>query len=218
MLTLFLMKTKYILSIALLIATLNVSAQEQNEDLMQNIAAGVKAGINISNIYDTKGDDFSSKAKVGFAFGGFLSVPFGKLIGFQPEIMYSQKGYKGSGTVLIVDYAYTRKLDYIDIPLQLQIKPIPELTILVGPQYSFLIHKGVDFNGGGISGSQESDIDNQNIRKNTLGIAGGVDIHVNNFLISGKVAWDLQDNNGDGTSSSPRYKNVVGQITVGVMF
>lgn len=212
------MKTKLLTLAILLTLVLKVSAQEKNEDLMQNIAVGVKAGINISNVYDTEGDGFDSKAKVGLAFGGFLSIPFSKSLGFQPEVMYSQKGYKGNGTLLIVDYSYTRKLDYIDVPLQLQIKPMPQLTILVGPQYSFLIHKGLDFSGGGISGSQQSDMDNQNIRKNTLGITGGIDVHVSNFLISGKVAWDLQDNNGDGTSSSPRFKNTIGQITVGVMF
>jgi hypothetical protein len=211
------MKVKLLIS-ALLLTAFSFQAWAQTDDLTERVALGVKAGINISNVYDTQGDGFDSKAKVGFAAGGFLSIPFGKFLGFQPELMYSQKGYKGSGSALLFSYSYTRKLDYIDIPLQLQIKPIPELTILVGPQYSFLIHKAIDFNAGGLSGSQQSDVENNNIRKNILGIVGGLDVHVMNFLLSGRLAWDLQNNNGDGTSSSPRYKNMVAQITVGVMF
>jgi len=38
------------------------------------------------------------------------------------------------------------------------------------------------------------------------------------LVLSGRVAWDLYDNNGDGTSTTPRYKNVVGQITLGYRF
>lgn len=211
------MKMKFLISALLITVSLQAWTQS-DEDMAEKVALGFKAGINIANVYDTQGDGFDSKAKVGFAVGGFLSIPFGKYLGFQPEVMYSQKGYKGSGTAFFINYSYTRSLDYIDIPLQLQIKPVPQLTILAGPQYSFLVHKGLNFNGDGFSGSQQDDIENSNIRKNTLGLVGGLDFHVNNFLLSGRLAWDLQDNNGDGTSSSPRYKNMVAQITVGVMF
>jgi hypothetical protein len=189
----------------------------QTENVMDRAAFGVKVGINSSNVYDSEGNDFDSKAKLGFATGIFISVPLGQVFGFQPEVMYSQKGYKGSGTILIADYTYTRKLNYIDIPLQLQIKPLPALTILAGPQYSFLVSKGTEVKSGDLGIGNQTDIDDD-VRKNTLGIVGGLDFHMSNLVLSGRVAWDLQKNNGDGTSSSPRYKNVVMQLTLGLMF
>jgi hypothetical protein len=186
------------------------------EDLRDQLGLGFKIGLNSANVYDTKSEDFEADAKLGLAFGGFLSIPLGTVIGFQPEVMYSQKGYKGNGSALGVGYDYTRKTDYIDVPLQLQIKPAPFVTILAGPQYSFLVSKGFDFDGGGISVDQQDDIENNDIRKNTLGAVVGADFNFSRVVLSGRVAWDLQHNDGDGSSTEPRYKNVVAQLTLGV--
>lgn len=212
-------KVIYILTISAisLISAGNILAQD-DMDMRDKLSLGVKVGVNSANLYDTKGGVFDNKAKIGLAFGGFLSIPFGKVLGFQPEVMYSQKGYKGNGSLLVTNYEFTRKTDYIDVPLQLQIKPAPILTILVGPQYSFLIHKSLDFSAGGLSVNQQNDIDNSNIRKNILGAVVGLDVNVSHLVIGGRFAWDLQDNNGDGTSTSPRYKNVVAQVALGVRF
>ena len=65
---------------------------------------------------------------------------------------------------------------------------------------------------------QEDEFDNENIRKNTLGASLGLDININHFVIGARAAWDLQDNKGDGTSSTPRYKNTWLQATVGFKF
>lgn len=210
------MKIKYLFLSVVLASTVSATRVFAQEDLRDRLGIGFKAGVNISNLYDTKGEEFDNKAKAGLAFGGYLSIPLGKALGIQPEVMYSQKGYKGSGSLLVADYEYTRKTDYIDIPLQLQIKPIPYLTLLVGPQYSFLIHKGFDFKSGSISSSQQKDIENNDIRDNILGAVLGLDVNVSRFVLSGRMAWDLQHNDSDGTSTSPRYKNVVAQFTVGV--
>jgi hypothetical protein len=56
---------------------------------------------------------------------------------------------------------------------------------------------------------------NDNIRKNILGFGIGVDVNISRFVISGRLAWDLQNNHGDGTSATPRYKNQWAQVTVG---
>lgn len=213
------MKLKYgILALLFALALDTGQVFGQTEDLRDKLGLGFKVGINSSNLYDTKSENFDNEAKLGLAFGGFLSIPLGKVIGIQPEVMYSQKGYKGSGTLLVADYEYTRKTDYIDVPLQLQIKPAPFLTILAGPQYSFLVSKGFDFDSGSISVDQQNDIENNDIRENTLGAVVGLDFNFSRLVLSGRASWDLQDNDSDGTSTEPRYKNVVLQATLGVRF
>lgn len=212
------MKVKYMILSVLFVAAFS-SRQvtvAQDGDLRDQLGIGFKVGLNSSNLYDTKSENFENDAKLGLALGGYLSIPFGELLGFQPEVMYSQKGYKGSGNILVADYEYTRKTDYIDVPLQLQIKPAPFLTILAGPQYSFLVSKGIDFDAGSISVDQQNDIENNDIRKNTLGAIVGLDFNISRVVLSGRFSWDLQHNDGDGTSTSPRYKNVVAQLTLGV--
>ncbi len=214
------MKTKYIITSLLLMSFFisNLKAQNDTDDKREVPTFGIKAGINVSSLYDTKGDNFSYNSKLGFAGGVFLGIPIGKYLGFQPELIYSQKGYKGSGSITLIDYQYTRNTDFLDVPLQLQLKPSRYLTILGGPEYSFLLHKKLNINSGNITVQQQTDIENNNIRKNTLGVIGGLDINILPLVISGRVGWDLQHNNGDGTSTNPRFRNVWFQTTLGLSF
>lgn len=41
----------------------------------------------------------------------------------------------------------------------------------------------------------------------TLCFISGLDTNPKHLVIGGRVGWDIQKNNGDGTSTSPRYKN-----------
>jgi hypothetical protein len=88
------------------------------------------------------------------------------------------------------------------------------ISLLAGPQFSFLL-KQKDVLG---NSSLTQDFNNDNIRKNTLGFLGGADINLSNLVLGVRAGWDLQDNNGDGTSDNPRYKNVWYQATIGFRF
>lgn len=179
---------------------------------------GIKAGLNRSNVYDKSGEEFVADAKYGYAFGGFVSIPIGEFIGVQPEVLYSQKGFKANGRLLGSTYSFTRTSSFIDVPLHLQLKFGTMFSFLVGPQFSFLTQTKDEYNDGSISIDQQKEITNDNIKKNILGASLGFDIYVTQLVISGRVAWDLQKNNGDGTSDKPRYRNVVAQLTLGLMF
>lgn len=193
-------------------------AVAQTEDTREQFQVGVKAGINVSNIYDSEGEDFEADPHVGFVGGGFLSIPIGKYIGIQPEVLYSQKGIQQNGSFLGSDYTIRRTMGFLDIPLYLQIKPIPAVTFLVGPQYCFLLHRTDKFTLGEYSTTDEEQFRNDNIRKNVLGVAFGADLNISSFVIGVRGAWDLQNNNGDGTSSNPRYKMAWAQVTGGFKF
>lgn len=190
-----------------------------NEDFNDRLVIGLKGGVNSSNVYDEQGEDFEGDAKLGFAAGGFIGIPLGRFLGIQPEILYSQKGYKTSGTVLLQSYTMTRTTNHLDIPIQLQVKPVPFLTILAGPQFSYLLSSKNEVNINGNAGVvSENDFDNDNPRKNMLGFVGGVDINISRLVIGGRLGWDFQDNKGDGTSTDPRYKNNWVQLTAGLRF
>ncbi|SDB86034.1 porin family protein [Williamwhitmania taraxaci] len=178
---------------------------------------GLKIGTNLSNVYDTKGEEFDADSKFGFVAGAFFSIPIGSFLGVQPEVLFSQKGFQATGKILGSDYKFTRTLNYIDVPLLVALKPIPMVTILAGPQYSYLIKEKVEFSGS-TSSSNENDIENDNIRKNTLCFLGGLDLNFETIVIGARAGWDLYNNNGDGTSTTPRYKNVWYQATIGFRF
>lgn len=209
------MKNKWLFTlsaITLLLFSTSVFATEPG------LSIGVKAGANLSNIYDSEDANFQADSKIGFAAGAFLQLPIGNLLGFQPELLFSQRGIRGSGTILFSDYTFVRTANYIDIPLLLAIKPIPMVTLLVGPQYSYLISQRYEFNNEFINIDQQEEFENENIRKNTLCITGGFDINLKNLVLSARAGWDITDNHGDGTSSTPRYKNMWTQATIGYRF
>lgn len=189
--------------------------QDDATDFRDKVQFGVKAGINLSNVYDTQGEEFNTDPKFGLAAGIFLSVPIGKFIGIQPEILLSQKGYQAEGSLFDSRYVVTRTTNYIDVPLLVTIKPIQYVTLMAGPQYSFLINQKNKFDNGVTTIEQEREFDNENLRRNTLCFTGGLDINVEHLVLGGRVGWDLYKNNGDGTSTTPRYKNVWYQVTIG---
>jgi len=180
------------------------------------IQLGVKVGANLSNVYDEKGQDFVADPKLGIAGGLFLRLPIGEFIGLQPEVLFSQKGFKSSGTILGSSYTLTRTTNFIDIPILFAIKPISYLTILAGPQFSYLTKKtDVLTSGGNNTVLQEQEFNNDNVRKNILCFTFGGDFNLDHLVVSARAGWDFQNNNGDGTSSTPRYKNQWYQLTLG---
>lgn len=194
------------------------NAQNVKKDNVSNFHFGIKAGVNVSNVYDTKGQDFVAKAKAGVAIGAFAQIPLGSIIGIQPEILYSQKGFKGTGTILGSPYSYKRTTDYLDIPILLAIKPIEMLTIVAGPQYSYLLSEKNVFENTLFNTVQEQQFNNDNIRKNILSFTGGADFNFDKIVVGVRGSWDVQNNAGDGTNNTPRYKNVWYQATLGYRF
>lgn len=184
-------------------------------DHRADVIFGLKIGTNYSNVWDAEGEDFEAESKFGFAGGGFLAIPFGSLFGIQPELLYSQKGFRGRGRILGGSYDFTRTSSFVDIPLFFSIKPIEYLTLLVGPQYSYLVKRKDVFENATTSIAQEQEFENDNIRKNILCFVAGFDINMEHFTLGGRGGWDVQNNKGDGTSTTPRYKNAWAQVTLG---
>jgi hypothetical protein len=216
------MKNSILLFAMIALSGFNSYSQTENTptkvDHRDHILFGVKLGLNYSNVYDAQGDNFVADAKFGVALGGFVSIPIGSFIGVQPELLYSQKGYKSSGTFLGTSYSMTRTTDFLDIPIYFVVKPVENISLLFGPQYSYLLKRTDDFTGGSLTASDIQTYTNDNLRKNIFGLAGGLDINIDHLIIGLRAAWDTTSNNGDGTSSTPRYKNMWYQATLGFRF
>jgi hypothetical protein len=197
-----------------------VLAQDNSEDTdnREKLQFGLKAGINYSNVYDERDEEFKAESKFGLAGGITCAIPFGKYLGVQPEALISQKGFKASGSMLGNEYSFTRTTTYVDFPLQLAFKPSEFFTLFAGPQYSYLIHQRDVFSNTSTSYVQEDEFKNDNVRKNIFGAVAGLDINLKHIILGARVGCDLQNNNGDGTSTTPRYKNTWFQGTIGYSF
>ena len=205
-------------TILIIISVALISSSLYAQDDRSKISLGVKAGANFANVYDSEGEEFDSEGKLGLAVGAFVAIPIGQFFGIQPEVLFSQKGNKSSGSILGFDYDLTRTSNFIDIPLLFALKPSNFVTVLLGPQYSYLLKQTDVFNNPISNVVVEQEFENENVRKNIFGFITGLDINIDDFVVGARVSWDLLNNNGDGTSNTPRYKNVMGQITLGYRF
>lgn len=163
-----------ILALALLAISAPLATMAQVDySESERIIFGVKAGANYANVWDERGDDFRADPKLGAVGGIFLGIPVGEFLGVQGEMLLAQKGFKASGSILAQPYTMTKTKTSLDIPLQVAVRPIQYITLLAGPQYSYLIKEKVEYNFGDNSTAQEEEFDNDNIRKNTLGFVVG---------------------------------------------
>jgi hypothetical protein len=209
------MEKLILLIFAVILLVNNINSQTDGSGFRKKFVVGLKIGANYSNVFDVKDNEFKTSPKIGFVSGAFVAVPVSKLIGFQPEILISQKGFHATGMILGNTYKFTRKTTYIDIPLLFTFKPKRLLTVLAGPMYSYLAIQQDIFIDATSTNEQQQVFKNDNFRKNVFCLSGGVDINLGHFVVGTRVGWDLLKNSKDGTSMTPQYKNNWFQLTLG---
>lgn len=100
----------------------------------QNARFGLKAGLNISNVYSNYTG--SMDARSGLNAGALVNIPLQYSFSVQPEIYFSGQGAKyysyNDG------YEHQLVLNYVNVPLLLQYRFHRGLFIETGPQVGFL--------------------------------------------------------------------------------
>jgi len=122
-------KTTFIL--LALLAGGSTTAQAQYRGRGGNVSLGVKAGASLTDFVGVDAQNVFAN-RFGFHAGVFANIGFSKLLAFQPEIIYSQKGAKTNA----VDIGY--RLHYIDVPLAFHVNT-DGFFFEAGPQVGFLV-------------------------------------------------------------------------------
>ena len=203
------MKKLFITAVAIVAVTFT-QAQTKSSSLP---SFGIKGGVNFSNIIKTDNSNFQTDYATGFNAGVFVNVPIVSVLSFQPELMFSQKGYKSSRTGLLGDGTFTQTTNWIEVPILAKISPSSSFNIYVGPQISFLTRTKNKYDGDFSSSQQTKYEDDANKFKKSIlgGIVGlGFDL-TPKVSINGRYALDFQKNNENGTTQTPEYKNQVWQ-------
>ena len=180
---------------------------------------GPKVGMSFATATDTKVPANTStqdyKTIITPQLGIVFNARLGDYVSLRPELLYSQRGFKGAGRFMGSDYDLSRTSGYLDVPLFLSFKPLEGISVLFGPQYSFLLHQHDAFSNSSLTIDQEQAFKNDNIKKHILCLAGGIDFNLANIVLGLRTGWDLTHNKDDGTGEIPRYKNIWLQGTVG---
>jgi len=112
----------------------------------QGFHLGVKGGVNMSQLQG--GESFSNGFKLGLSGGAFAELNFNKHIGLQPELLFNQTNTR---TATNFDQIYQLSgyssrdvyMNYLSIPILLSIRPIPLISILVGPQFGIKLSDNI---------------------------------------------------------------------------
>ncbi|MFN8844454.1 MAG: porin family protein [Chryseotalea sp.] len=179
---------------------------------------GVKTGITTSNIWQVKPTTFHAYSNEGFMAGVFTSVTLGNYVGLQLEISVTQKGLKGTGTLLGSSYSLTRTTTYVDFPLLIQLKPVTYLSFFIGPQYAVLAKSKTQYTFNQNADLVRAEFNKEQNRKHLLGLVAGVDIHIKHVVLSARIGWDLQNNNTNKNSVTPDYRNKWIALCLGYSF
>jgi hypothetical protein len=138
---------KIILSLCLAL-TLSVAVSAQS------LHIGPKLGANFGKI---EGQSFKDGYNFGYVAGAFVNIGFNKNWGIQPELLFSQ-------TNTTVDSGFGLEkpkdlhLNYMNIPVLLNINASKLLTLQLGPQFSILMNKDVSLVDNGEAAFKGGDL------------------------------------------------------------
>jgi hypothetical protein len=118
----------------------------------EKINLGVKGGLNIATLsglssasasYGGSSSSTSNSPELLPHLGVYSEFKLGNVLSFQPEILFSMKGYHSKSTSTVGSnsstYETNVRLSYIDIPLQLRFNLGKGFNILAGPYVGFLV-------------------------------------------------------------------------------
>lgn len=100
-------------------------------------AFGIRAGANFSDISGDSWDN--TTAKTGLYVGVYKEIPvIASLLFIQPEIQYSQEGFKTKGLA-------DTKIDYLTVPILAKVYAAKIVSFETGPQFGFVVSDNVDY-------------------------------------------------------------------------
>jgi hypothetical protein len=115
-----------------------LTASATHIQAQSSLQLGLKAGGDYMKI---GGRSFDGKHYPGFNVGAYGKLNFTSKWSLQPELDWNQTIAKTSGDFnSIYNGASDQQvnLNYVAIPVLISFKPVPELSLLLGPQYGFL--------------------------------------------------------------------------------
>jgi hypothetical protein len=179
-------KIIYLLLIIILTSTSLVQSQ--------SLKFGLKAGINLANY---SGSDISTSTITSFHAGLVSELKVFKNFSLQPELLYSMQGAE----IDELGQQFTNELGYVSIPVLAKFYLDRNLSLELGPQFSFLLNERNNVQAGD---------------SNTFdfAVAAGLSYKLGkHFFVQGRYGLGLTEPKRDAN-----IKNTVLQASLGYLF
>jgi opacity protein-like surface antigen len=159
-----------------------------------------KVGLNIASLTKYDGSD----PRYGVAAGAEFEYQATDIFSLSFGALYSQQGgkMKDGGTT------YTRKADYVNVPIMANVYVAPGLAVKLGVQPGFNVNSKFETTVAGTTGS--TDIDAKSV---DFSIPVGLSYEYKNVVLDARYNWGLTK-----VFDNRDYKNSVFQITLGYKF
>ena len=192
-----------------LLVTLALFVSVFSSSYAQGLKLGVRAG---ANMYKIDGKAFEDAFHYGYHAGGSLEIMFSKVFGIQPEVLFNQSntrtGYSFDTLYKSINPGTLKeiKLNYISIPLLLNIRPFKFLTLQAGPQFGILMSKSRPLLEDGKEAFKHGD----------LTMLAGVQLNILKFRVYGRYGIGL--NNINDIDNKDKWNSQSAQLGVGFNF
>ncbi|WP_162425862.1 porin family protein [Pontibacter pudoricolor] len=166
--------------------------------MAQTISVGPRLGVNFgtqkipgSDADFAKNWNDNAEANTGLQIGGVANIKFNETFSVQPELLFTQKGYKYEGDTRSV----TGKYDYLELPVLAKISfgsPDFQGFITAGPTFGYWASGKDTYKIGGSEFSEDVDFDNDNYIENRSEIGGSIGVGFAAYLGGGSLNFDVR--------------------------
>ena len=171
----------------------------------QGFHVGLKGGV---NMYKMEGKSFNEEFKHSYNAGLFTEINFSPKVGIQPEILWNQAQTRTSTRFkdMYNDGVGELKgvtLNYLSIPLLLNLSPSRFITFQAGPQFGVLINKDQNLLQNGKNAFKSGD----------LSMLGGLQLNLGGIKVGGRYTVGLTNIND--IDNQDKWKNQGFQLYAG---
>lgn len=181
---------------------------------------GVKGGVNFANFRIDDVEDNNLKA--GLNLGLFLKLPVSDMVAIQPELLYSSKGSKLKyDNIIQGEGEYRFNMNYLELPIMGVFHIGNVFNIQVGPYLGYLASANIKNMDDDLNIQGVTDLDEDNFKRFDYGIAAGIGLDFNGFVVGARYNYGLAEIGESGSLSGQLTndsKNSVGTIYVGFGF
>ena len=158
----------------------------------QTVDWGIKGGVifadvpNASALFEDEGA-VDLGYRVGFTAGGFVGIGLNSAVAIQPEVLFSQKGFKGKGEDPFDNVKFEFQVDYIDVPVLIRVGPSSGrgFQVLAGPSFNFNIRAK-----GAAEGEPDEDL-KDDIEPFEFGLVVGAGFYGSVLIVEGRYQEGL---------------------------
>jgi hypothetical protein len=181
------MKTRSKLNSVLLCTALLTCLASSSLMAQKTARAGVKAGMNVSNLYIDNVHD--ENARIGFNGGFYGQILSSEFFAIQPELLYSTKGTRADYTGFVVNQKVRFNLNYLDLPVLAVFKLGRSAEIHAGGYASYLLSANIQYDGNVNNGTDQ--LDKDHFKSYDYGLTGGFGLNFGAVQIGARYNYGL---------------------------